>query len=838
MHKKDSFFKTNDHTKIQKVLSVLVITSFIFTQAIPTGFSNVYLYSEEYTPSHVPETPVDQEQPIVSTQAPVSDTTGSFISRGPLSVGSNFSELMGSSDVVAEPSFGDGEDATRQTAMDAMALALQNVTHDLNDSDTADVTDDEVDFTTDETVDPVVARPGNDIFVSSEVDEYTFENAIAQFSPDYAAAVVVESLTAENLRDLVNLDVEVGIAVIRGKIVLFTTGSRDEIRANPVVREILADESSVLMHVHPRGEQVVPSALDIDLAASAMEYLVTADGVFAYNASGIQNDQLTEEDLVELIDVVRVADASSVEARSILNEFILNIDEFNAHPEAYTILRSAQPISVLPGKPTLGAWNSGAPLPTITQGSTSEFSINYNISNAGSYVGATVNLASGGRGSQNLSGLGYFSFDVRSSVACSAANGKHCMKVEFKDAKGRVGAFVLKELGTTYVNRAVDISWIQGLNRDLDMTQIKEINFIFENSWGAPKVAKIDIKLGGLYFEPQVSPGGAVAPTDFGSLNLSPSVAEMEPATHNTVTLFNQLSSSQYVFNYNLTNGTSSDYSRWAGSLISFANGAFDLEASDLVLGVSATGTSQLKLELISGSGSDEKRVVLILKNLTGNTQFYRITEAIVKSAGQTGLDLTAIRRVAIVIDDPDATTGKVTVTTKNLFYQPVITATTTSALTILPVGSSIIDMEPKGYNTVTGFTQTSSSVASFTYDLANGTGDNRWAGALISLGSGFNLAANDLVISGSDAGSSYYKVVLEDAEGDKVTVRVNVDGRVSLTQSMVDSVGNASFNATDVRYVSIVVDDPSATTGTLEITTGGLAVCSVIDNRQQRRAR
>ncbi len=137
--------------------------------------------------------------------------------------------------------------------------------------------------------------------------------------------------------------------------------------------------------------------------------------------------------------------------------------------------------------------------------------------------------------------------------------------------------------------------------------------------------------------------------------------------------------------------------------------------------------------------------------------------------------------------------------------------------------------MEPKGYNTVTGFTQTSSSVASFTYDLANGTGDNRWAGALISLGSGFNLAANDLVISGSDAGSSYYKVVLEDAEGDKVTVRVNVDGRVSLTQSMVDSVGNASFNATDVRYVSIVVDDPDATTGTLEITTGGLEYVPVI---------
>jgi len=44
------------------------------------------------------------------------------------------------------------------------------------------------------------------------------------------------------------------------------------------------------------------------------------------------------------------------------------------------------------------------------------------------------------------------------------------------------------------------------------------------------------------------------------------------------------------------------------------------------------------------------------------------------------------------------------------------------------------------------------------------------------------------------------------------------------ITKEIVDLAGKASFNASDVRYVSIVVDDPEATTGTLEITTAGLS--------------
>lgn len=172
-------------------------------------------------------------------------------------------------------------------------------------------------------------------------DESSFEDAIAQFSPDYASAVVVESLTAENLMQLNNLDVEVGIAVICGKIVMFTTGSRDELRANPAIQSLLS-ESPILIHTHPQGTQTMPSALDIDLAGATTEYLLSGDGVYAYNMNGIVSSELSEADLLDLIEANHVREASSVEAREILNDFIVEIDNYNADPAQYSIYRSAE----------------------------------------------------------------------------------------------------------------------------------------------------------------------------------------------------------------------------------------------------------------------------------------------------------------------------------------------------------------------------------------------------------------------------------------------------------------------------------------------------------------
>ena len=380
----------------KKFLASLVILTFFFSQTIPSGFADITLRPERAVP-YQPETNAvdDSSNPQQTEPAP-------------------------------------------KVPIDPSAAFLQDQLH-LEPSATPK---------TQQQVTPQNAR---------DYAEYSFEDAVAQFSPDYASAVVVESLTAENLRQLNSLDIEVGIAVVRGKIVMFTTGSRDELRANPVVQSILA-ESPILIHTHPQGTQTMPSALDISLAGLTTEYVLSGSGVYAYNSTGIISSDLSEEDLVALIETDHVPEASSVEARAILNEFIAEIDQYNSDPAQYTVFRSAQPITVLPGKPTLGSWASStppAPNPTVTQLSSSEFTVAYDVSNSGSYSGVTVNLATNGQTSQDLSGLGYFSFDVKSTVACSTSGSDRCLKLELKDTANNVAAFAITSLSTTYSNISV-----------------------------------------------------------------------------------------------------------------------------------------------------------------------------------------------------------------------------------------------------------------------------------------------------------------------------------------------------------------------------------------------
>jgi len=122
--------------------------------------------------------------------------------------------------------------------------------------------------------------------VAGETPEYTFGQAVDHLTKDYAAAVIVSSLSAADLRQLVKQNVEIGIAVIRGKIVLFTSASKDELRMNPVAQSLLA-ESSIIIHTHPEGMRTMPSAMDYQMAGSATEYLISADGVYAYNHDGL-----------------------------------------------------------------------------------------------------------------------------------------------------------------------------------------------------------------------------------------------------------------------------------------------------------------------------------------------------------------------------------------------------------------------------------------------------------------------------------------------------------------------------------------------------------------------
>ncbi|HRY85390.1 MAG TPA: hypothetical protein P5561_02520, partial [Candidatus Omnitrophota bacterium] len=481
--------------------------------------------------------------------------------------------------------------------------------------------------------------------IQYEQEEYAFEDAVDQLVPDYASAVVVESLSAQDLRDLVNLDVEVGIAVIRGKIVLFTSGSNQEIKVNPVANSLLS-ESAIIVHTHPQGTTTLPSASDFALAGDTVEYLINEDGVYAYNRDGLVSEQpLTEEDLIQLVEAAHVPDASSQEARAVLNQFIADIDEYNERKDNAVLFRSAD--TLLPGRPALMVWNSSspaAPLPTIAQDSTSHFSVGYNVTNAGSYAGATINFANTPGGSQNLSGLDAIVFHMKMSAACTG----NCVKIEIKDTDGYIAAFYVKGLSTDYKQVSISKDTILYYFPDLKLGEIKEINFVFENTRLANKIGTLDVQSGGLYFEPPLSSGSGPR-TNFGDYGLYPTPSEMEPClvatapcpagqNRDTVTTFVN-TPSQIGFFYNLGNGSADENTTWGGTYVNFGTGSFDLTQHDLVLAVNATGTTKLKVELISGTPPDEKKVTVILEGVAATDQFYRITSDITDLAGYADFD-------------------------------------------------------------------------------------------------------------------------------------------------------------------------------------------------------
>ncbi|MFA5160163.1 MAG: hypothetical protein WC484_06630, partial [Candidatus Omnitrophota bacterium] len=541
MNTENNHFRQLRHSVPKKILASLVVLAFFFSQTIPSGFADVALQSETRATPYQSETNATDDSP-------------------------NSQQKNETPDVPIDPS----------------AAFLQN----------------ELSLTPSSTVSN---NQQTSVQNARDAEEYSFEDAVDSLTSDYAAAVVVENMTADDLRQLVQKNVEVGIVVIRGKIVMFTTGSRDELRANPVVRSLLA-ESSILIHTHPEGTQTQPSALDINLAGTATEYVLTTDGVCAYNSSGIVSSDLSEEDLLALIETNHVRETSSVEARAILNGFIAEIDNYNTDPSQYTILRSAEPITVLPGKPALGTWSyDGHSDPVVTQLSASEFEAQYDVTASGSYSGVTVNFAVNGQTSQDLSSLGYFSFDAKTTVPCSASGTQRCVKIEFKDTSNRIGAFKLVTLSTSYTHTEVTMAFIQSLNTSMDLTHIKEINFIFENTYDPVKAATVGIKLGGFLYSPVINTNSTAA---LSNLN-GASVAEMEPcsvdenpcqASHlvHTVTSFVQNGTTGFTLGYDLSQGTGNN--RWGAGMISFDDAAlFNVQNSDLVLQVDGTGASYYK---------------------------------------------------------------------------------------------------------------------------------------------------------------------------------------------------------------------------------------------------
>ena len=322
---------------------------------------------------------------------------------------------------------------------------------------------------------------------SRENDESSFEDAVAQFSPDYASAVVVNKVQGDDLKNLLSLNQEVGVAVIGGKIVMFTSGSKDEIRVVPAAEELLK-QSSLLIHTHPAGERAQPSLTDFEEAGTQTEYVVTSAGVYAYNHDGlVSKEPLTYDELASLIETAHAPEASSKEARDLLNKFIVAIDEYNQNHEAAQILRSANSDTVFARTPNIGVFGA------VTAGNPvylgyNTFSVSYDVSAAGSYAGSFMSFddySTTGFESVNLSS-GSLVFDYTSSnTVCSSGK---CFKMEFHDTVGHSASI---NIGVNNGQIMLPLSSLQQMgiiSSSLDLAHIKEIVFVFEQKIGRAHV--------------------------------------------------------------------------------------------------------------------------------------------------------------------------------------------------------------------------------------------------------------------------------------------------------------------------------------------------------------
>ena len=295
--------------------------------------------------------------------------------------------------------------------------------------------------------------------------------------------------------------------------------------------------------------------------------------------------------------------------------------------------------------------------------------------------------------------------------------------------------------------------------------------------------------------------------TDLGGVTIGP----MGPKGTNTATV-TQTGTGSASLNYDLRKAKGKK--RWAGALIIFSN-PFDLTAQDLV--IEATDKKSKYYKLVLENENNTKVTVRV--EVDGRI---KVTDEIVRTAGVKNFDPSRIKYVSVVVDDPKVTVGALQLTTGGLIYTPEITETTTDPLTDLG-GAAVGPMGPDGYKTAE-VTQMGSNLANLNYNLSGVPKEVRWAGMLLSLTTPFNLAAQDLVIEAVDSQSSYYKLVLENEGGIKVTVRVKVDGRIKVTNALVQTAQVAGFDPTRIKYLSVVVDDPGVTAGTLQLTTEGLA--------------
>jgi hypothetical protein len=177
------------------------------------------------------------------------------------------------------------------------------------------------------------AAPSRPVF-DYEAERYDLEDALPILEQRIPSAFILKAITSADIETLSKLAFESALAILDGEIVLFSSGDEVEIKAGQPVLDLL-DNAKGIIHFHVEGhEQDGPSVFDIHNAVQApqQEYVVTSQGVYAYNQNGALNPEAPEsysEWVMQyqlIVSQERQQYRDQVQARKQLNEFISQMD--------------------------------------------------------------------------------------------------------------------------------------------------------------------------------------------------------------------------------------------------------------------------------------------------------------------------------------------------------------------------------------------------------------------------------------------------------------------------------------------------------------------------------
>jgi|GEM_PF-2206427 len=439
-----------------------------------------------------------------------------------------------------------------------------------------------------------------------EYERYDFKDAADLLRPEYASAVIVKDLKAEDLKELVNLSFETGILLLHGEIVLFTSGSEDEVGVLPAVKDLI-HKASFISHTHPGvSSKEGPSGQDLNEATSNFpEYVITHQGVYAYNHEAVLNpgNPYSYDWYMAMLNQALEAsreDKRETAARQDLNLFIAEQDRYNLAPESEReTLRMGGTLSYTPGLTASNVTTlPGGPYPYFTPGSTQATTLSYNATTNQFLLGYSV------PGTNDVSGL-TLSFDNASTAAVETQNiisftnlffglkgPNSSVKLEFVDINGRKDTFTL-----TNISNSTERFWkvpVSAISSTLDKTKIKCINFIVTqaNTTSTTRTATLYIRTKGLNT----------------SVPAQPAVTSTVPASTNQTAL--TLSGTKEANTAVLINGIQvvslDSFTTWSATvnLATEGNNTFNIQAKNSIGKLSTTNSVTILRDTTLPTGS------------------------------------------------------------------------------------------------------------------------------------------------------------------------------------------------------------------------------------------